>query len=739
MSRFNQRPIAAAVVLMFSGTGPALAQQTAPQPQPAQTMPEVKVTAPPEGQGFKTDATRSAFGTETPLRDIPQFINTVPEPVIRQQAATSLSEALRNVPGITMTAPEGGVTASQIFWLRGFPVAGDTFLDGVRDLGEYNRDLFNIQQVEVLKGASALLFGRGSTAGVINQVSKVPDLLPRTEVGLSLGTNGEARLVGDANFLLAPGNALRLNLLGEYSDTYRDTIQNHQFGFAPTMRFGIGSPTEVTIAYEYLWTNTKTDYGQPTLGPAFGWQMPPVNAKKYYGLPNYDEMTYNTNIATVTIDHRFSDAFSLRNTTRWANYRREGEATQGVLAGTDLTGAPVTAATPFSLLQVTRTHNKARDNDDDVLINQTDFTWKVATGAIKHTVTGGLVLSTERLNRTTYAFDADPATAKIDPPTSNTPLLAPDYTSLISYTKTPQNLVKSQGDTVAVYALDQMQLTREWSLVGGLRWEWYEAKTQQTALSTLGTTTGPFEQSEGLWSGRLGAIWQPTERQSYYVSWGNSYNPSGELGVYGASGTNLNAQTQFLDPEETDNYEIGGHWDITPALRLRSAIFRTQKSNARFTDPADGIVKLAGERRVDGWEAELTGSLTANWDIYSGVAYMDGKVVQAEPALTGKKMAVAPWTGNVWTVYRLGEGWQIGGGMFASSSRYIDEQNRGKIPGWARFDAMIGYVQKRYDIQLNVFNIFDKVYYVGGYQNNPVRVLPGQSLTGMLTLRYRFL
>jgi catecholate siderophore receptor len=617
-------------------------------------------------------------------------------------------------------------------------VAGDTFLDGVRDIGEYNRDLFNIQQVEVLKGASALVFGRGSTAGVINQVSKIPNLVPLSEVGLSLGTNGEARLVGDANFVLTPGNALRLNLLGEYSDTYRDTIQNHQFGFAPTMRFGIGSPTEVTIAYEYLWTNTKTDYGQPTLGPTFGFQMPPVNAKKYYGLPNYDETNYNTNIATVTIDHRVSDALSLRNTTRWANYRRNGEATQGLLAGTDLNGNPITLATPFSLLQVTRTHNRARDTDDDALINQTDFTWKVATGAVKHTVTGGLVLSTERLNRTTYAFDANPATAAVDPPTSNTPLLAPDYTSVISYTGTPQNKVKSQGDTVAVYALDQLELSPQWKLVGGLRWEWYEAKTEQTALSSLGTNTGPFEQSEGLWSGRLGAIWQPTNRQSYYVSWGNSYNPSGELGVYGASGTNLNANTDDLSPEKTDNYEIGGQWDLTPALRLRSAIFRTQKTNARFTDPADGVVKLGGERRVDGWEAELAGSLTTNWDVYAGVAYMDGKIIQAEANLTGKEMTVAPWSGNVWTVYRLGEGWQVGGGMFASSSRWLDEQNRAKVPGWARFDAMIGYIQRSYDVQLNVFNIFNKVYYTGGYQNNPVRVLPGQSLTGMLTLRYRF-
>jgi catecholate siderophore receptor len=727
---------------MFSGAGAALAQQpAAPEAaQPAtQTMPEVKVTAPPDGgQGFKIDSSRGPLRTETPLRDIPQFMNLVPETVLRQQLATSLGDALRNVPGITYTAAEGGVTASSILWLRGFPVAGDLFLDGVRDIGEYNRDLFNIQQVEVLKGPSALTFGRGSTGGVINQVSKVPELLQRTEIGLSAGTNGEARLVGDMNTVIGEGNALRINVLGEYSETYRDTIQNHQAGFAPTLRFGIGSATEVMLAYEFLYTNTKTDYGQPTLGPTFNFAMPPVNAKRYYGLANYDYTDLTTNIATATIDHRFSDAFSLRNTTRWANYKRKGEATLGVLATVTSLGKAVTTLTPYDQLLVTRTHNKARDNDDDVLINQTDFTWKVQTGAIKHTVTGGLVLSAERLNRTTYAFDGNPVAAGIQAPTSNTPLLTPDPYTNISYTKTPQNENVSKADTVAVYALDQIELSPQWKLVAGLRYEWYDSQTQQNSLNNIGTNVGPFSRDDNLWSGRLGAIWQPTRAQSYYVSWGNAYNPSGELGVYGASATNLTAVTALLKPEETENYEVGAQWDFTNALRLRTAVFRTEKQNARFTDPADGVVKLGGERRVDGVEAELAGSISTNWDIYAGGAYMDGKIIKSDALTTGKDMTVAPWSGNVWSVYRLGGGWQIGGGVFASSWRWLDEQNRAKIPGWARFDGMVGYIQRSYDIQLNLFNIFDKVYYVGGYQNNPVRVLPAQSATALLTFRYRF-
>lgn len=731
MSRFKQRPIAAAVVLMLSGTGPALAQQA---------LPEVKVTAPPEGQGFKTDTT-NINRTEMPLRDIPQFINTVPEPLIRQQAITSLQEALRNVPGVTFTAAEGGVSASQVFWLRGFPAGGDLFLDSVRDIGEYNRDLFNIERVEVLKGPAALTFGRGSTGGVINQVSKIADLRPRSEAALMLGTNGELRATADANFVLASTTALRLQVLGERTDTYRDTIQNDQIGIAPSLRFGIGTDLDIWLNYEYLQTKTKTDYGQPNLGPTFNYQMPPVPLTQYYGFAKYDFTNYYTNIATLNVNWRVNEAVSVRNVTRWASYKRDMEASIGTLNTTTLGGAAVTANTPFDQLAVTLTHNKARDNDDQVLINQTDVTWKVATGAIKHTVTGGMDLAMERLDRATYAFDGTPATAKIDAPQIVTQYLNPDINASLNYTKQPQNRNVSTADTIAAYVQDLIEFTPQWKLLLGVRYDHYDSKTNQTANGPAGTNSGPFERTDNLWSGRAGVIWQPTSQQSYWVSWNNGYNPSGELGVYGASATNLSIVNQNLDPEETYNYEVGGQWDLSPALRLRSSVFRTEKTNARYTDPADGLVKLEGTRRVDGVELELAGSITSQWDIYSGLAYMDGKILQSDPLTQGKHMTVAPWSGSVWTVYRFAEdllGWQVGGGAFGSTSRWIDEQNRAKIPDYLIWSAMVGWFQPKYDIQFNVVNIFDTKYYVGGYQNNPNRVLPGQPLTGLLTMRYRF-
>ena len=220
-----------------------------------------------------------------------------------------------------------------------------------------------------------------------------------------LGTNGELRATADANFVINPSTAFRFQLLGEGTETYRDEINNDQIGFAPSFRFGIGTDLDVTLQYEYLQTKTKTDYGQPNLGAVFGYAMPPVSLKQYYGFANYDFTNLHTNIATASVNWKVSDTVGLRNVTRWAGYRREMEATIGGLNATTLGGTPVTASTPYDQLAATLTHNKARDNDDSVFINQTDVTWKVATGAMKHTVTGGLDLAWERLKRTTYAFD----------------------------------------------------------------------------------------------------------------------------------------------------------------------------------------------------------------------------------------------------------------------------------------------------------------------------------------------
>ena len=745
MHRFKRRPLAAAIFTLFA-VAPTVHAQTQPAQAPAQqreqTLPEVKVKGAQEG--FTTEATTSATRTDTPLRDIPQFINTVPQALIRSQGATTLTDALRNVPGISYAAAEGGTQANQVFYLRGFPLNQDIFIDGVRDMGEYNRDLFATDSIEVLKGPSALIFGRGGSGGLINQTSKIANLLPHSEAALTLGSFNQRRATADVNVAAGDSNAFRVVALVEDSGSYRYPRGVEKQGVAPSARFGIGSGTEVMVSYYYLKEKSVTDYGQPTIPSSITGTgkvgMPPVSARAYYGFANNDYANYETNIFTARLDHRFNDLVSLRNTFRASNYKRQSESTisQSVV---DSTGAALSTSTPIERLLAVRIHdgNRTRDNDDDAYINQTDLTWKFAAGGMKHTLLTGLELSREKLNRWNYTLDANPALAGTQNPTSNTPYLNPDPTTVLSYTKTPNLRAIATGDTVAVYAQDQMEITQYWKALFGLRWERFEADATTTSIPTGATSAGPFKRTDNMTSGRAGLIWQPSDAQSYYVSYANSYNPSGELGVYaGTAQTNLTAVTQNLPPEENKNYELGATWNLPPGLQLRSALFRTEKINQRIANSITNVLELAGKRRVEGVELELTGSITPDWDIYSGVAFSDGKIVKATVNQGNTPLGVSEVSGNLWTVYRLGAGWEVGGGARYNSGFFLTDANNGYVPGYWVADATAGYVQKKYEVRLNAYNLFDKLYYVGGYQNASNRVVPGLPRSASVTFRYYF-
>jgi catecholate siderophore receptor len=745
LRRPGLRPLAAALgVAALLPLAEARAQSVPPkEPEKEATLPEVKATATPD-DGFRKDTSRTATRTDTPMRDIPQFVNQVPETVIRSQNATSLQEALRNVPGITYAAGEGGTQANQVFYLRGFPAGGDIFIDGVRDLGEYNRDLFATESVDVLKGPSALMFGRGSTGGLINQVSKAPSMDEKKEVSLTLGDFHTRRLVADANLPVGFDNAARAVALVEESGNFRYPQDVKRVGFAPSVKLGIGNPTEITLAYYYLRTEDVTDYGQPTIPPSVTgdgtFHMPPVSPRSYYGYANADFSHHQTHIATATIDHRVSESTTLRNTLRLAKYKRQVEATIPSIANVDRNGNALSSTTPLEDLLVTRNHdtNRTRDNDDDAVVNQTDVTWKLATGRVKHTVLAGLELAREKLDRWNYALDANPALAGVQTPTSTTSYLHPDPSTPLSYTKTPNVRALAQADTVAAFVQDQLEFSPRWKALLGTRFERYKAEARTENIIAGTTASGPFGRTDRMWSGRAGLIFQPSAAQSYYLAAGNSYNPSGELGVYGQNGTNLNPTNEDLAPERNVGFELGATWDVSPGLQLRSALFRNEKANARKLDES-GATLLNGKRRVDGIELQLTGRITPQWDLYSGAAFMHGDIVSGPAAIQGHTpLGVPSFSGNVWTVYRLPRGFEVGGGLRGSSSFELTDANNGKVPGSVVGDITAAWLHGPYEVRLNVNNVADKTYYVGGYQNVANRVLPGAPRQVQLTLRYTF-
>jgi catecholate siderophore receptor len=566
-------------------------------------------------------------------------------------------------------------------------------------------------------------------------------------VALELGSDSKKRLTGDLNVRTSDSSAFRLNALVEDSDYYRYPQGQEKIGVAPSFRFGIGQRTDVTLSYYYLKTKDVTDYGQPTVfRNEFGFRgfWPNADARTYFGLANYDRTEHETNMFTARIDHQISGALKLRETLRWARYERDVEATIPSVAAKDINGNAVTATTPTELLQLQRQHDKGRTkvNDDDVLISQTELTWKLATGSVRHTLLTGLELARENLNRHSKGLDANPATQALDAPVVLTPLVGPvdPNVSLSFIDRGPFQRALSEAETFAIYAQDQLELGEHWKALVGLRWERYsaEARTVDESGFTPGNNTGPFSRTDNMLSGRAGLIWQPTTAQSYYVSYGNSFNPSGELGVYGGTGTNLDAQTQLLDPEETKNYEIGSQWDWR-SLRLRSALFRTEKDNARYdVDPSNvTTIQLAGKRRVEGVELELAGQITPNWDIIASMAIMTGEILAGTPNTVGKRpLGVPTEAGSLWTVYRLGAGWEVGGGAFWSQEKWMDDANTAQLPDYVRWDATVAYVQKKYEIRVNFMNLTDEFYYYGAYNNSAARVLPAAPRQTFLTLRY---
>ena len=504
-------------------------------------------------------------------------MNIVPEPVIRQQAITSLQEALRNVPGITFTAAEGGVSASQIFWLRGFPAGGDLFLDGVRDIGEYNRDLFNIDRVEVLKGPSALAFGRGSTGGVINQVTKIADLLPRERGRLLARDQRRASRHRRRELRHQPEHGVPLPAAGR--EAPKPTATRSTTTRSASRRRSASASARISTSP----CNTSTCRPRPRPTTASRTSAP-SSATRCRRCRSSSTTASRTTTSRTPHQHRdahvnwkVSDTVGLRNVTRWASYRRDMEASIGGAEHDDARRRAGHRNTPYDQLATTLTHNKARDNDDSVFINQTDVTWKVATGAIKHTVTGGLDLAWEKLDRDDLCVRRQSRDRQDRGAVDRHVLPQPGHqrvAQLHEDAADPQHLQGRHRRGVRA-GPDRVHAAVEGRARRALRL--LRLATQQTALSPLGANTGPFERTDNLWSGRAGLIWQPTNAQSYYVSWSNGYNPSGELGVYGASSTNLNALNQFLDPEETYNYEVGA----TGTSRRRCACARRSSASRR--------------------------------------------------------------------------------------------------------------------------------------------------------------
>ncbi len=652
-------------------------------------------------------------------QNAPQSITVVTGQLMAAQGTSSLEDALRNVPGITLNAGEGAARGDTVN-LRGFSAFNDFFLDGIRDAAVYTRDDFDLQSLEVLEGPGAVLFGRGSTGGAINQISKAPLMTPFADVRTEIGTNDLFRATADLDSPIAPSAAVRLNLMGQSSDVAeRDDVRNRRWGVAPTVAFGLDEKDSLVLAYLHQQEDNVLDTGIPFVDgrPAA------VRRNAFFGLVS-DGATTDVDIFTGRYRHDFTDRLSLDDTVRYARYGFDYR-----FEAPSFGDAAPTSATPLGDIVVGRDAPDSSGVDTN-LDDQLGLTARFHTGLIAHTLVAGVELArqTAAVERYQNPFNSNPNWV------AETPLLDPDPHEI-----RPTEPVASRQDTAApsdgAYAIDTLGLGQYISLTAGFRYDDFSAAYRMRTV-VPGALLRLHERNR-LGNPRASLVLEPTPHQTYYISYGTSFDPSAEA-------LTLTTKTADLGPVKARSFEAGAksQW-LNGGLMLTAAVFRTEVDNAQTNDPDNPtITVLNGNERVDGVELQAIGHLTQRWEVFSGYTYLDGRTLASgTPADVGKMMPeTAHNSANLWTEYDLPRGWEIGVGGNWLSHRVADSAATTYVPGYVVWNAMAAYeASPGLRLQLNAYNVFDKLYYGGVYYTSPSEnhVIPGAGRSIALTLRWR--
>jgi catecholate siderophore receptor len=671
---------------------------------------------------------RPLLGDKIPLsiKDTPQSVNVLPIQLLDDQGVTRLQDALKNVPGITLNAGEGAARGDTVN-LRGFSAFNDFFLDGVRDAAVYNRDTFDLQQVEVLKGPSATLFGRGSTGGVINQVSKAPGLEPFRTLMADVGSNDEFRAELDVDQPLSATSAVRLNAMGESSSVAdRDFVQNRRWGVAPAATFGIGEPTTVTLAYMHLTEDDRPDTGVPFVNGA----PAPAPREADFGLLS-DRARSDVDIGTLLIQHQFNANVSLENSFRAAdysfNYTFNSPNFGSVASGGQ--GAPG-PGTPLSGILVGRDSPSSGANETNVT-DQLDLTFRFDTGPVPHVLVAGTELSW----LTNYLFRFSNPFNKNNNWIPETPLLAPNP-AMIRPVQPITSTQNTGANSEAAYITDTMSFGPYVDLIAGARVDRFDAAFHQLTL-TSGAVLD-LAHTDVVGSPRVALVLKPVPSTSFYVSYGTSFDPSAEA-------LTLTTKTSNLGPVKATSYEAGVKSSVlNDGLLLTGAVFHTVVDNAQTNDPDNPtITVLNGNQRVQGLELGASGHLTDKLEITAGYTYLDGKTIASgTPSAVGKEMPnLAHNSVNVWAEYYLTPVWEVGFGGNYLDRRFADQANTASVPSALVWNVMTSYrITPRLTAQLNVINLTDELYYGGLYYTSASEnhVVPGPGRSVKLALRASF-
>jgi catecholate siderophore receptor len=691
---------------------------------------------------YKTEDSASRKYT-APLRDTPKSVTVIPQQVIRDTGATSLTDALRTTPGITFGAGEGGNPAADRPIIRGFNAESDVFVDGMRDVAAQSREIFNVESVEVSKGPGSAFTGAGSTGGSLNLITKSAHLGDAYNVGYTFGSDQTQRYTLDVNKQLTDTSAARLNLMKHDANVAgRDNVDVSRWGVAPSFAFGLGTDTRVKLEYYHLETDDMPDYGIPltsTTGRSKYVVDKPASVDKsnFYGLTGRDYRKSTNDSGTFRIEHDLNDSMTLSNSFRMSRSTLDYVVTNPDDSRGNVANGSVSRSA------------KSRNSTSSGFVNQTDLTSKFDTGSISHSLVTGLEFSYQDTHNRGYNV-LNAAGGSIATRCSPALFQSGDCTSLANPSpKDAWNGVIEDSEaytdtdtkTSAAYVFDTLTLNEQWSVNLGLRYDHYDTRSSGFAFGRGATVGSSFDRQKTteLWNYQLGVVYKPAPNGSIYAAMSTSSNPSGETS--GNGGLELAANNADLDPEKNRNYELGTKWDFfDDNLSLTAALFRTDKTNARITDPDNTTYQaLDGEQRVQGVEFTYAGNLTSRWKVYGGYTYMESELLKTTSAEDkGNHMPNTPRNSfNLWTTYEVIPKLTIGGGATYVDSRFGNEANSVEVPSYWRYDAMATYaLTKNVDLQLNVQNLTDKRYFDQVFQTHYAHVAAGR--TALMSANFHF-
>lgn len=647
----------------------------------------VTVIAP---AGYRVPAINSATKTPTPLRDVPQSVTVVTQELIKDQLMMSIGDVVRYVPGIT--AHQGENNRDQII-IRGNSSSADFFLNGVRDDVQYYRDLYNLDRVEALKGPNAMIFGRGGAGGVINRVTKEAGFQSLREISLQGGMYGNKRFTVDVDEPLSDQIAIRLNGMFENSDSFRQAVGLERYGVTPALTIAPSSRTKITVRYEYLHDTRVADRGITS----FQGRPAAVDVATFYGDPDASHVKARVNLGSAMVEQRFGGAI-LRNHTTIGDYDRFYQNFVPGVATADMRQVSLSS------------YNNATTRRN--IFNQTDLTYMLSTKRLRHMLLAGAEVGRQFTDNFRNTGFFNNTTTSILVPFSN-PATDMPVTFRQNATDADNHLRTSVG---AMYAQDQIELSRHVRMVAGLRFDRFDLQYHN---NRNGDT---LDRPDNLVSPRAGLVFKPIAPLSVYGSYSVSYLPSS-----GDQFSSLTTITQQLKPEKFNNYELGAKWDLFTDLSLTTAVYRLDRTNTRSTDPNDPTrIVQTGSQRTNGYELGLNGRITPAWSMAGGYAYQDAFVTRATTAArAGAQVGQVPHhTVSLWNSYQVHPRMRAALGVLHRSDMFATIDNTVTLPGYTRADVA-AYISltKQLRLQANVENIFDTRYYINA--DNNTNISPG--------------